>query len=413
MAVEVKMPQLGLTMTEGVVTKWLKSVGDKVAVGEPLVEVETDKINNEIEAQVEGILLAILVDQGGTALVRAPIAVIGNAGESVAAAAAPAAVAAAPVAVSVPTAVASVAATVNGNGRIKTSPIARRLAREQGIDINQLHGTGPGGRIVERDINAALANGAPHIGAPTSKAADDGNADLVPVAGKEALPTTNTGTPLSGMRRVIAERMSQSWTTAPHVTFTVEVDMTEATALRKRLAEVTGKKVSFTEILARAAAATLTEFPYVNSSLVDGKLVLHDEVHIGIAVALDDGLIVPVVRNAAAKSVTRLGEEIRQLAEKAREGRLGPDEVTGGTFTITNLGMFGIDEFTPIINQPESAILGVCRIVERQVVRQGAVEIRPMMNLCLSCDHRIIDGAVAARFLARLRLLIEQPVLMV
>ena len=422
MPVEVKMPQLGLTMTEGLVTNWLKSVGDKVAIGDPLFEVETDKINSEIEAQTEGTLLAILVEKGTTAQVRAAVAVIGDPGESVVIAATP--VAAAPATPqSAPVAGTSVAAAIIVDGRAKSSPIARRLAREQGIDINQVQGTGPGGRIVERDINAAVASGGSRVG---QSAAEPGvelvalvsdqrilSQDVAAARAGKAAAAGNAGTPLSSMRRVIAERMSQSWTTVPHVTFTVEVDMTEAVALRKRLADAIGKKVSFTDILARASATALLEFPYVNSSLIDGKLVLHDDVHIGIAVALDDGLIVPVIRNAATKNVARLGEEIRQLAEKARQGRLGPDEITGGTFTITNLGMYGIDEFTPIINQPESAILGVCRIVERQVVRKGAVEIRPLMNLCLSCDHRIIDGAMAARFLARLRQLIEQPLLMV
>jgi pyruvate dehydrogenase E2 component (dihydrolipoamide acetyltransferase) len=394
-------------MTEGVVTKWLKSVGDQVSVGEPLVEVETDKINNEIEAQAEGVLLAILVEAGKAAAVQAPLALIGDPSETVTAPAsvpAPVPAAEAPVARAAeavpansppPTAVA-VEASGGGEQRLKASPIARRLAEEHGIDLRRLAGSGPGGRIVERDVAAAIAT-----------------ATARPPAAATLPSAAAAGTPLSGMRRAIAERMSRSWTSVPHVTLTVGVDMTEAVALRRRLGEVTGRKVSFTEIVVRAAAMALGAFPYLNASLIDGALVLHEEIHVGVAVALDDGLIVPVIRHAGRKTVSELGEEIRLLAERARQGRLGPDEVTGGTFTITNLGMYGIDSFTPIVNPPESAILGVCRIEERQVVRQGAAAIRSMMNLCLSCDHRIVDGAMAARFLARLRTLLEEPVLMV
>jgi pyruvate dehydrogenase E2 component (dihydrolipoamide acetyltransferase) len=207
--------------------------------------------------------------------------------------------------------------------------------------------------------------------------------------------------------------MSQSWQIAPHVTINVSVDMTAAAALRKQLAQVAGGKVSYTEIITRCAARALTEFEYVNASLTDGRIVTHDRVNIGMAVALDDGLIVPVIRDADQKTVIRLGEEIRELSGKARAGRLGPDDVSGGTFTVTNLGMFGVDSFTPIINQPESAILGVGRIVDTPVVVGGEIVIRPLTTLCLSFDHRLIDGAVGAKFLARVVQLLEQPLLLV
>jgi pyruvate dehydrogenase E2 component (dihydrolipoamide acetyltransferase) len=380
--------------------------------------------------------LAILVAAGQTAPVKAPIAVIGQPGETVADAGPPPAAAApgpAPVA-------ASAAARGDGDGGewIKASPAARRLAKDQGIDLRQVTGSGPEGRVVERDVLRHASANRPRATPLAAKMAVEHGIDLASLASggritsqqvmaaaqvqseeapavvSQTLPASaNEGTPLAGMRRVIAERMSASWTTAPHVTLTVEVDMSEAMGLKRRLSEATDSKISFTEIIARCTAAALAEFPMVNASLIDGRLVRHDEIHLGVAVALEDGLIVPVVRNAAGKSVTRLGAEIRQLTDKARQGRLGPDEVSGGTFTITNLGMYGVDQFTPIINQPESAILGVCRVVERPVVCQGKVEIRPLMNLCLSFDHRIIDGAVAARFMARLRQLIEQPVLLV
>jgi pyruvate dehydrogenase E2 component (dihydrolipoamide acetyltransferase) len=215
------------------------------------------------------------------------------------------------------------------------------------------------------------------------------------------------------MRKVIAERMSQSWAVAPHVTINVTADMSAAAELRKKLAEATGGKVSFTEIITRCAARALSEFPIVNASLANGQIVYHDDINIGMAVALDDGLIVPVIRNADRKSVVALGAEIRELSGRARSNRLGPDDVTGGTFTITNLGMFGVDAFTPIINQPESAILGVSRIVETPVAVGGEIVIRPLTTLCMSCDHRLIDGVVGARFLARIVQLLEQPLLLV
>ncbi len=391
MAVEVRMPQLGLTMTEGVVTRWLKSVGEKVAAGEPLLEVETDKINNEVEAPAEGVLLAILVEEGKTAPVQAPLALIGAAGETVAAVPASAA-ASAPLLPSAPAAPAPMAAeSAAEEKRVKASPIARRLAGEAGIDLGRLQGSGPGGRIVERDVVAARSR-------PPAPA---------------AAPLAGTVVPLSSMRRTIAERMSRAWASVPHITLTVAVDMTEAAALKQRLDGMGGRKISFTEIFVRAAALALGDFPYLNASLASEGMVFHAEVNIGIAVALDDGLIVPVVRNADRKTLSGLGVEIRALAEKARAGLLTADEVSGGTFTVTNLGMYGVDSFTPIVNAPESAILGVCRIEERQVVRDGAPALRRMTTLCLSCDHRLIDGALAARFLARVKALLEDPALMV
>ena len=203
-----------------------------------------------------------------------------------------------------------------------------------------------------------------------------------------------------------------SWQNVPHVNMTAEVDMTEASVLKSKLGAASGKKISFTEIIIRCAAQALREYKNVNASLQTDKIQFHDSINVGVAVALDNGLIVPVIRNADYKSVVELRDEIAELGQKARQGALSQDEIRGGTFTVTNLGMFGVDHFTPIINQPESAILGVCRVVERAVVREGAIVIRPMMNLCLSFDHRLIDGAVGAQFLARIRQLLEQPLLL-
>jgi pyruvate dehydrogenase E2 component (dihydrolipoamide acetyltransferase) len=413
MANEYKMPQLGLTMTEGRVAKWHKKVGDTVAMGDILIEVETDKITNEIEAPFEGVILDILVKDGETAPVQAPLALIGQTGEKIVAAS--------------PARPAAATAPANANGGwIKASPLARRLAGEKGLDLSLIAGTGPHGRVVERDVLAFALRSQPNPAPQATRTAAEHGVDQaalakdlritgagVSAALPKAVVPASEGTPITGARRVISERMSASWRTAPHVTLTVEVDMTEAGKWKSRLTAITGTKFSFTEIITKCVAVALTEFKNVNASLIDGKIYYHDAANIGVAVAVDDGLIVPVIKNADQKSVPALHDEIRILSGKARQGQLSPDEVTGGTFTVTNLGMFGVDEFTPIINQPESAILGVCRSVDRPVAKDGAVAIRPMMNLCLSFDHRLIDGAVAARFMARVRQLLEEPLLLV
>ena len=430
MATEYKMPQLGLTMTEGTVTKWFKAVGDMVAVGDVLVEVATDKITNQLEANVAGVMLEIIVAEGATAPVQAVIAVIGQPGEKIAVPtkATPA------VTELLQTTVMEAAETSDANklvvsagGRIKASPYAKKLAAAKGIDLSIVTGTGPGGRIIERDIREYSAT-APLKASPLAlKLATEHQVDLVAIKkdsrimkedvmaaiGKPAsLTAAGAGQSLAGIRKVIAERMSLSWRTAPHVHLTVEVDMTAAMALKDKLSQATGQKSSVTELIVKCAAHVLREFPIVNASLVDNKIAIHNQVNIGVAVALDDGLIVPVVQNADQKSLTQLREAIVSLGSRARTGKLLPDEISGGTFTVTNLGMFGTDHFTPVINPPESAILGVCRIVEKPVAVAGAIVIRPMSNFILGFDHRLIDGAVGAKFMARLRELLENPTLL-
>jgi len=429
MAAEFMMPQLGLTMTEGTVTKWFKAVGDKVAVGDILVEVETDKITNQLESTTEGVLLTILVPEGTAAPVKAPIAIIGNPGEKVERAG--------PVGMQAPEpshkapAPADVHKPVADGKRLKASPLAKKIASEKGVDLTLVTGTGPDGRVVERDVLNFVKRNTAKATPLAAKLAAEHGVDLTSIAKDSRImkddvlaalskPAAAAGVPeiaasgaaIAGMRKVISERMSLSWHTAPHVNLTVEVDMTEAVDLKNKMTHATGNKFSFTEIIAKCAAHALAEFKTVNASLIDGKIYYHECAHIGVAVALDNGLIVPVVKNAKQKSLTALREEIRSLSDKARRGELLPDDIAGGTFTITNLGMFGVDHFTPIINRPESAILGVCRVVERPVVQNGKIEIRPMMNLCLSFDHRLIDGSVAAQFMARMRQLLEQPLLL-
>ncbi|MDR7865820.1 MAG: dihydrolipoamide acetyltransferase family protein [Sporomusaceae bacterium] len=425
MATNFTMPQLGLTMTEGTVGKWFKQVGEKVTAGEILAEISTDKITNQIEAPADGVLLAVLVPEGGVAPVQAVLAVIGAPGEKIDAAiaevaAAPAQAAPAQAAV----AVASVTVPAAGDGRVIASPLAKKLAKEQGIDLALVTGTGPGGRVVEQDILAYAARraAAPKASPLAAKIAAETGVDLAAIAKdgrimaadvRAAVPVQAPAAaiPLAGMRKIIAERMSLSWQTAPHVNLTVEVDMTAAGRLKDTLAAV-GAKASFTEIIVKCAAKALGEFPMVNASLINGAIVQHDSVNIGVAVALENGLIVPVIKNAAAKTVGQIREDIASLSAKARQGQLGPDDYSGGTFTVTNLGMFGTDHFTPIINPPESAILGVCRIVKRPVVIGDEIVVRPMANLCLSFDHRLVDGALAAKFMSRMRALLEEPLLL-
>lgn len=426
MATNFTMPQLGLTMTEGTVSKWFKQVGEKVAAGEVLAEISTDKITNQIEAPVDGVLLTVLVPEGGVAPVQAVLAVIGAPGEKIDAAAAEVAAAApAAAAPSQQPAAAPVAApAAAGDGRVIASPLAKKLAREKGIDLALVTGTGPNGRVVEKDIldYAARQAAAPKASPLAAKIAAEHGVSLAAIASdsrimaadvRAALPAQAPAAaiPLTGMRKIIAERMSLSWQTAPHVNLTVEVDMTAAGRLKDTLAAA-GAKASFTEIIVKCAAKALGEFPTVNASLVNGTIVQHDSVNIGVAVALDNGLIVPVVKNAAGKTVGQIREDIASLSAKARQGQLGPDDYTGGTFTVTNLGMFGTDHFTPIINPPESAILGVCRVVRRPVVIGDDIVIRPMANLCLSFDHRLVDGALAAKFMSRMRALLEEPLLL-
>ena len=425
MATEYKMPQLGLTMTEGTVTKWFKAVGDTVAVGEVLVEVATDKITNQLESNLAGVLLEIIVDEGVTAPVQAVIAIIGQPGEKVATATKAAPVVTELLQTTAPEVAeprGAYSAAVSIDGRIKASPYAKKLAAAQSIDLSVVTGTGPGGRIVERDIRE-YAMQAPQKASPLAvKVAAEHQVNLAEIQKETrimkadvlaAVKPATAAKPLTGIRRVIAERMALSWNTAPHVHLTVEVDMTAALELKENLARATEQKASVTELVVKCAAYALREMPVINASLMDNRIVMHEAVNIGIAVALDDGLIVPVVRNADQKNLSQLREAIGSLGGKARSGKLSPDEISGGTFTVTNLGMFGTDHFTPVINPPESAILGVCRIVEKPVILAGSIVTRPMSNFILGFDHRLIDGAVGAKFMARLRELLENPNLLI
>ena len=442
MAKVVVMPKLGLTMTEGTVSKWLKKVGDAVSEGEPLFEVETDKLTNTIEASASGVLRHLFVEEGVTVPVLEKVAVIAAADEDIAgllggAAPAPAA-AAAPAPAAAP---AASPAEKKAGGRVIASPAAKKLAKEKGIDLTLVTGTGPNGRITEDDVK----NYTPAPAAPAAPAAEevpkvkasplaaavaaDLGLDLEKIGAKDRvlaedilryLESTREKAeeapkeelvPMNGMRKAIAKNMLNSHMTSPTVTANLSVDMSAMKAYREQL-KAKEIKVSYTDLLVKFVAKALTEYPLLNCSVEDNKIRYKHYVNMGVAVALDNGLVVPNVTDADKKSLTEISAEIKELAKLAREGGLPMEKLRGGTFTITNLGMYGIESFTPIINQPEVAILGVTTMEDRVVVRGGEIVIRPMMTLSLTFDHRVVDGSVAAEFLQRVKNLLENPALM-
>ncbi len=435
MAKVVVMPKLGLTMTEGTVSSWLKKEGDAVKEGEPLFEVETDKLTNTIEASATGVLRKIIAGEGVTVPVLDKIAVIAAADEDISGLLAPgAAPAAAAPAASVALAVAAAPARPAGE-RVVASPRAKKLAREKGIDIALVTGTGPNGRVTEEDVEnykaapAAPAEPAVKASPLAAKVAADAGIDLADVPNhgrvlaqdilsylensreKGAAAEREETVAMNGMRKAIAKNMLNSHMTSPTVTFNLGVDMTAMKDYREQLK---GKdiKVSYTDLLVKFVAKALTEYPLLNCSVADNKIIYKHYVNMGVAVALDNGLVVPNVPDADKKSLTQIHDEVKDLAEKARSGGLPMEALKGGTFTITNLGMYGIESFSPIINQPEVAILGVTTMEDKVVVRNGEMVIRPIMNLSLTADHRVVDGSVAAEFLQRVKTLLENPALM-
>lgn len=418
------MPKLSDTMTEGVVAEWHKQVGDEVASGELLAEIETDKATMEFESFFDGVLLHIGVEKGGNAPVNAVLAIIGEKGEDVdailkeAEAAAPAeeakeeaapAPTPAPVA-EVPTpapapvtptpahapAPAPAAASVaESNGRVFASPLAKKMANEKGIDLNSVQGTGENGRIVKRDIDHYV----PYVGASKKRG----------FVGTESF----TDETVSQMRKTIARRLSESKFTAPHFYLTLDIDMDMAISLRKQLNSLEGVKISFNDMVIKAVGLALREHPNVNSSWHGDFIRRNEHIHIGVAVAVDEGLLVPVVRFADGKEMQEIGAEVRDLAKKAKSKKLQPAEWEGNTFTISNLGMFGIEEFTAIVNPPDSCILAVGGIKNVPVVKDGAVVPGNVMKVTLSCDHRVVDGATGAAFLQTFKELMENPIALV
>ena len=426
MAEIVRMPKMSDTMTEGVVAKWHKKVGDTVKSGELVAEIETDKATMEFESYQEGVLLYRGVDEGKSAPVDGILAILGKSGEDFkslleaeqskpvvsAPAPAPAAeqkpvvsappvAAAAPKKENAPAPVSAPAANVvasNNDGRTKASPLAKKLANEKGIDLSRVVGSGEQGRIVKRDIDwykpGMMTNGSGVVSsfAVTQESFEE--------------------TPVSQMRKTIAKRLSESMFTAPHFYLTMEIDMDNAISARESIIAVTNSRISFNDLVIKAVAASLRQHPKVNSSWLGDRIRTNHHVHIGVAVAVEEGLLVPVVRFADSKTLRQINAEVKTFVQKAKDKKLQPADWEGNTFTISNLGMYGIDEFTAIINPPDACILAVGGIQQKPVVKNGQVVPGNVMKVTLSCDHRVVDGASGSEFLRTLKGLLENPVVL-
>lgn len=410
MANVVHMPALSDTMEEGTLVAWHKQVGDAVESGELLAEIETDKAVMEFQSFYDGVLLYIGVEEGNAVPVDAVIAVIGEEGEdykalleagdnttpSKAVEETPSEevleTISAPLQAESPTTNAS-------NGRIKASPLAKAMAKEEGIDLSQVTGTGDDGRVVKRDIEA-------YIQQPKEVPAVTATAPTAAVPEPEG---DYEDIPVTQMRKVIARRLGESKFTAPHFYLTMEICMDKLIATRKQVKELTDTKISFNDFIVKAASKALKEHKSINAAWLGDKIRQYNYVNIGVAVAIDEGLVVPVVRNTDTKALSQIATEIRELAGRARDRRLTPDEMSGNTFTISNLGMFGIDEFTAIINSPDACILAVGGISPRLVLVDGEVKESNFMKVTLSCDHRVVDGASGAKFLQTLKAILEEP----
>ncbi len=424
MPINIEMPKLSDTMTEGTIVRWLKKEGDQVEIGDILAEIETDKATMEMEAFDEGTLSQITVAEGGKGAVGAVIATLleedeepGSAPTSSAPPAAAAALATASAAVNNPTPPAAPTSTPTAappvtasGGRIKASPLARKIAAANGVDLSTLTGTGPGGRIVKADVLSA-----PSGGTAATPAASGATAPA-PVAISPVVSGEDTKIELSGMRKVIADRLLTSKTTIPHFYLHLEVDAAPLMALRKQVnaqAEAThGNKYSVNDFVVKALINATLAVPEVNASFNGDHIVQFAHVGVSVAVAVDEGLVTPVVKNANTKSLLEISKEIKDLAVRARDKKLLPNEFDGGTVTISNLGAWGIESFDAIINPPQAVILSVSAIVEKPVVKDGQIVPGLRMNLGVSCDHRVVDGAIGAKFLSEIKRLIENPALM-
>jgi pyruvate dehydrogenase E2 component (dihydrolipoamide acetyltransferase) len=441
MAKEIFMPKLSSTMQVGTLLQWFKDEGDSVDVGEPLFEIMTDKINIEVEAYEEGTLLKRYFAEDDEVPVNHVIGYIGNEndnvpeeppGESGAQASEESGSPQPESPVKPSSTHKEVVQVADANVKVRATPAARRVAKEEGLTLNEVPGSGPNGRIHEADVKGFQSlNAGSHATPLAKKVAQSEGVDLAAVQGTgsngkiyrddvvNTLQTTDAvasfpkRVKMEGIRKIVAKRMVESKTSAPHVTLTSEIDMSEAIKMRKQLLgnieKKTGYRLSYTEIILKATAYMLKQHPIINASLHGDEIVYHDVVNIGLAVAIDNGLLVPVIKNADQKGLATLTADCKTLGKAARDIKLKPDEMSGGTFTISNLGMYAIDAFTPVINQPESAILGVGRINEKPVGVNGNIELRPMMSVSLSFDHRVIDGAPAAAFLTDLKAVLEQP----
>jgi pyruvate dehydrogenase E2 component (dihydrolipoamide acetyltransferase) len=416
MAVDVTMPRLSDSMEEGTVLRWMKSVGDEVKRGDELVEIETDKANMTYEATDEGVLLEILAEEGSTLPIGEPIARIGEAGEASSNGAPkreqpkqeekqpepePARAPAATQERAAPS------PSADGDGRVKASPVARRMARELNVQLDQVQGSGPGGRIVKADVEAAAGRTQAQ---PAPAAAPRGERAPAPETAKGDAQLIE----LTRIQATIARRMAESKATIPHFYLSMEIDMTEAVKLRARLKEIAAEDQAvptFNDMVVKGCARALRDFPRANGAYRDGRLELYSRVNVGVAVAAQDALVVPTVFDADMKSLGEIAARSRELATKVRDGKITPPELSGGTFTVSNLGMFGISNFSAVINPPQAAILAVGALEPKAVVDRATrrVAVRDMMGVTLACDHRILYGADGAQFLGRVRDLLQQP----
>ncbi|MCB0661414.1 MAG: pyruvate dehydrogenase complex dihydrolipoamide acetyltransferase [Saprospiraceae bacterium] len=428
MAEIIRMPRMSDTMEEGNLVAWLKNEGDPVEPGETIAEVETDKATMELDSYFEGVLLHIAVKEG-VVPINGVIAVIGEKGEDWKAALAaeegngggsnssapeaPAAPESKPaVSESTPQPAASQNGSNGADARVKASPLAKSMAKETGVDLAAIAGSGDHGRIVKKDVEDFLEkqNVQETIAVPSapSKEAKQEAPSVVPFSFNA--DSSYEEVAVSQMRKTIARRLGESKFSAPHFYLTVEINMDKAIDTRKKLNEVSPVKISFNDLVIKACASALRKHPAVNSSWLGDKIRYNNNVNIGVAVAVEDGLLVPVIRHTDMKSLSQINVEVKAYAEKARNKKLQPDEMTGNTFTISNLGMFGIEEFTAIINPPDACILAVGGIIEKPIVKDGQIVPGSMMKVTLSCDHRVVDGATGAQFLKTLKETLENPI---
>lgn len=443
MATQVIMPKLSPTMEEGQLSRWLKKEGDKVSMGEPLAEIDTDKATMEMQALGDGVLRKILIQEGESAPLGQLIAIIGEPDEDISSLTSQAA-AAQPVKTSTATptktetasnepeaaqvAVAEVGEKAGENGRqapqrveaaptgrLIVSPLAARMAAESGIDLRSVNGSGPGGRIIKRDVEELIGQ-RESAAAPSAGTTPQRHLRAIEGGQKAGLAQTSAyhDEPISEMRRTIAKRLVTSLGPIPHFFLTTEIEMDRAAEMRTGINALDpGLKISVNDIIIKVAAAALMQHPPVNASFQEKSIRYYEHADIGVAVAIEDGLITPIVRSADQKSLSEIAAEVRDLAERARNRKLRPDEFMGATFSISNLGMFGIDEFTAVINPPEGAILAVGAMSPKPVVRNDEVVVRQMMRVTMSCDHRVIDGATGAKFLQTFKKILENPLFLV
>ena len=437
MATKVIMPKLSPTMEEGQISRWLKKEGDQVAMGEPLAEIDTDKATMEMQALANGVLRKIIVNEGQSAPLGQLIAIIGEPQEDIASllseappaaapapaekqpeqAAPPAAPAAEPQ--PAPQARAAAAGAANGrqgpsaagSGRLIVSPLAARIAAESGLDLRSVQGSGPGGRIIKKDIEAALSQPKAAPAAQRYPRAVE-PIHFQPAAIAEA--SAYRDEPATQIRQTIAKRLVTSLGPVPHFFLTTDIEMDRAAEMRRGINALDPDlKISINDVIIKVTAAALIQHPEVNASFQEKFVRYYEHADIGVAVAIEDGLITPVVRAADQKSLSQIAAEVRELAERARSKRLKPEEYTGATFSISNLGMFGIDEFTAVINPPEGAILAIGAMTAKPVVRDNEIVVRQMMRVTMSCDHRVIDGATGAKFLQTFKKILENPLYLV